>query len=203
MYTQFETIITILKWLGAIPALGTFAFMIYNMLRAQLLPASYYQGEARRVLRLPYLVVVTLLFTLICYLIWQPLPIRLSRLQVLILSMIGEMIMLSSLSLYLWGMRTLGGSFNVASGFGVRLQQSHQLITNGPYAYVRHPMYLGVILVGWGGLFLYRTWTMLLFAIIMFGLIYRARREEEALETVFGDEWRIYKASVPGWIPEL
>jgi protein-S-isoprenylcysteine O-methyltransferase Ste14 len=64
-------------------------------------------------------------------------------------------------------------------------------------------MYLAVILAGWGGLLLYRTWTMLLFAVIMLGLVYRARKEEQALAETFGVEWKVYTHHVPGWIPHF
>jgi protein-S-isoprenylcysteine O-methyltransferase Ste14 len=101
------------------------------------------------------------------------------------------------LGLYLWGLNTLGENFNVSSGFGIRLQQAHRLVTKGPFAYVRHPMYLGVMLAAWGGSFLYRTWTMLIFAVMMFGLIVRARREEEVLQ-VFGSSMNCKGAFLAG-----
>jgi protein-S-isoprenylcysteine O-methyltransferase Ste14 len=119
------------------------------------------------------------------------------------LALAGVIIFLTGLVLYLWGLRTLGGNFNVASGFGVRLEQAHQLVTNGPYSYVRHPMYLAIILAFWGGLLLYRTWTMLVFAVIMLGLIYRAHSEEIAMAQAFGEAWDVYKRRVRGWIPHI
>ena len=62
-------------------------------------------------------------------------------------------------------------------------------------------MYLAVITAGIGGLLLYRTWAMLLFAVAMFGLIVRARREEEALSAEFGAIWEAYGRRVPAWLP--
>lgn len=44
---------------------------------------------------------------------------------------------------------------------------------------------------------------MLFFAVNMFGLIVRARREEHALAQEFGPVWEEYKRQVPGWIPKL
>jgi protein-S-isoprenylcysteine O-methyltransferase Ste14 len=118
----------------------------------------------------------------------------------MVFELVGGVIFFASLILYVWGLRTLGSNFNASSGFGVRLHQEHQLITQGPYAYIRHPMYLAVILACWGGLLHYHTWTMLLFAVMMLGLLYRARKEEEALAQAFGPEWEVYKRHVPGWI---
>jgi protein-S-isoprenylcysteine O-methyltransferase Ste14 len=44
---------------------------------------------------------------------------------------------------------------------------------------------------------------MLFFAVIMLGLLYRGRKEEEALAQVFGEDWEAYKQRVPGWIPHF
>jgi len=201
MPTLIDTIEFYLSWLGAIAGLGTLAYAIYNMLRAQSRPTGQQTGAAQKVLRSRYLIIATLLFVLLAYILWKPLPFQLSWMVRFILLFLGAGIFFPSLGLYLWGLRTLGVNFNASSGFGVRLQQVHQLITRGPYAYIRHPMYMAVILAGWGGLLLYRTWTMLLFGVIMLGLIYRAHKEEEALTQAFGEEWEAYKQQVPGWIP--
>ncbi|MEW5814158.1 MAG: hypothetical protein AB1798_02020 [Spirochaetota bacterium] len=54
-----------------------------------------------------------------------------------------------------------------------------------------------------GGLFLYRTWTMAIYAFIMSGLPFRARREDQVLAKEFGQEWEPYIRRVPGWFPRL
>jgi protein-S-isoprenylcysteine O-methyltransferase Ste14 len=203
MPTLNDTLESNLRWLCALAGLATLAYSIYNMLLAQARPAGHHTGAAHQVLRTRYLLVATLLFLFIGCILWRPLPLQLPWLLLLLISLLGAVIFIASLVLYLWGLRTLGENFNASSGFGVRLQQAHQLVTYGPYAYVRHPMYLAVILVGWGGLLLYRTWTMLFFAILMLGLIYRARKEEQALAQVFGRQWEAYTHQVPGWIPRL
>jgi len=202
--TLFEKAIEIgLPWLGAVSGLGTLAYAITSMLLAQRRPTGQQTGAARKVLRTPYLVIATILFIALAYWLWKPLPLHLSGMVQIFLTLLGAIIMLPNLALYVWGLRTLGSNFNASSGFGVRLVQAHQLITYGPFAYLRHPMYLAVILACWGGLLLYRTWAMLLFAVMMFGLLYRGHREEEALAQAFESEWELYKQAVPGWFPRL
>ena len=191
------------RWLGAIAGLGTLGFAIWNMLIAQRRPTGHQTGVAHKVLRSRYLVVATLLFIILGWVLWKPIPIELPLLLRLLCLVLGSVILFSSLGVYIWGLRTLGESFNASTGFGVRLHQAHQLITTGPYVYVRHPMYAAVILAGWGGLLLFRTWMMLFFAVTMFGLLYRARGEEKALVQVFGGDWEDYKRRVPGWIPNF
>ena len=192
-----------MHWLGALAGLGTLAYAIVNMLRAQWRPTGQQTGAARKVLRTPYLVIATILFVALGYWLWKPLPLQLPRMIQLSLALLGSIIMLPCLALYIWGLRTLGSNFNASSGFGVRLVRAHQLITHGPFAYLRHPMYLAVILACWGGLMIYRTWTMLMMALIMFGLLYRGHSEEAALAQAFGPEWETYTHEVPGWLPRL
>ena len=162
------------------------------MLLAQGHPTGQRTGAAHKVLRTRYLIIATLLFIILGYVFWKPLPFQLPWLLGMVISILGAGIFFASLYVYIWGLRTLGINFNASSGFGVRLHQAHQLVTSGPYAYVRHPMYMAVILAGWGGLALYRTWTMLFFAVIMLGLLFRGRKEEEALAQAFGTQWEIY-----------
>jgi protein-S-isoprenylcysteine O-methyltransferase Ste14 len=192
-----------LRWLGALAGLGTLGYAIYRMLLAQRRPKGHHTGAAREVLRTRYLAVATLLFLAMGFLLWRPIPIQLPLGVQLLVSVVGAGSYFASLGLYLWGMRTLGENFNASSGFGVRLHQAHQLVTHGPYAFIRHPMYMGVILAFWGGLMLYRTWTMLICAIIMLGLIVRGRKEEEALAQVFGETWHNYSRLVPPWFPHI
>ena len=74
------------------------------------------------------------------------------------------------------------------------------LMTRGPYAYSRHPMYLTELAL-WVG------WAVLYGSIIVFaGLItlcvvvsILAPREERALEAKFGEAYRQYMARVPRW----
>jgi protein-S-isoprenylcysteine O-methyltransferase Ste14 len=203
MPAWIETLEVILQWLGAAAGLGTLSIALYNMLLAQTRPTGYTAGSAKQVLRIPYLITFTVLFIAFEYFLWQPLPIQMPWQVRLVSLLMSVAIYFASLALYLWGLRTLGLNFNASSGFGVRLHIDHQLVTQGPYIYIRHPMYLAIILVGWSGLLLYLTWAMLVFAVIMLGLIYRAYREEQALSQMFGKEWEDYKKRVPGWIPRL
>jgi protein-S-isoprenylcysteine O-methyltransferase Ste14 len=194
---------TFLKWLGACAGLGTLAYAIYNMLLAQTRASGMSSGSAKLMLRTPFLVIATVIFLVIGIILWEPLPLQPKWQLRLFALILGATIYFASLALYLWGLHSLGDNFNASSGFGIRLLQGHQLVIRGPYKYIRHPMYVAVILVGWGGLLLYLTWTMLGSAIMMFGLIYRAMREDQALAQEFGSDWEEYQNRVPGWIPRI
>jgi protein-S-isoprenylcysteine O-methyltransferase Ste14 len=115
--------------------------------------------------------------------------------------LIGLLLQVAGLGLYLWGARVLGEMYRAASAFGVRLHQRQRLITHGPFALVRHPLYLGLQLAALGGLCLHRTWAMAFVSVNFLGLVLRARREEQALAEAFGAEWEAYCRDVPAWLP--
>ena len=124
-------------------------------------------------------------------------PIRLVALTV------GGLLYWTGLALYLWGAKTLGGMYKPASGFGVQLNVDHRLVTHGPFAFVRHPLYLGLQVAAVGGLLVYRMWTLVFVTANFLGLFFRARREEQALAAEFGERWERYCREVPAWIPRL
>ena len=76
------------------------------------------------------------------------------------------------------------------------------VVDTGVYAHVRHPMYLGSILLYVG--FWVCTLSLLslipLFAVII-GYNYLASDEERILIEAFGDDYLEYKKRVPKWIP--
>jgi protein-S-isoprenylcysteine O-methyltransferase Ste14 len=190
-----------LRWLGALAGLGTLALALLAMVRSVRRPAGREESGARLALRLPILLAATLAFFAVGAWSWRSLPWQPEAAWRLVLVILGSLLLFSGCLLYLWGLRTLGRMFAPSSGFGVRLHLGHQLVVAGPYAIVRHPMYLAVVMAGWGSLLLYRTWATLGFAVMMLGLVVRARREERVLQDEFGNRWREYAARVPAWLP--
>ncbi|HLA08423.1 MAG TPA: isoprenylcysteine carboxylmethyltransferase family protein [Anaerolineales bacterium] len=136
------------------------------------------------------------------FLFWIPLPLSLSDAITATLRVIGLTIYLAGLFLTLWARWALGRMYGVSTGSSAPLQAGHQLIQRGPYAIIRHPMYLGYWLVMLGVLLTYRTWTSLaLLAMTVPSFRRRAGREESALAASFGKEWQAYATRVPMFIP--
>ncbi len=73
----------------------------------------------------------------------------------------------------------------------------------GPFAIVRHPMYLGLILAALGSVPMYFTWTTLFFALYAPVLLVRAQIEERVLAAEFREAWWAYCARVPMLIPKV
>ncbi|UCF59951.1 MAG: isoprenylcysteine carboxylmethyltransferase family protein [Anaerolineaceae bacterium] len=68
------------------------------------------------------------------------------------------------------------------------------LITSGPYKYVRHPVYLGMVITVLGlSLGMKSLWGLICSILFFVPLgVYRAKLEEKAMAEAFGDEWNDY-----------
>jgi protein-S-isoprenylcysteine O-methyltransferase Ste14 len=83
-------------------------------------------------------------------------------------------------------------------------QQRHTLATTGPYARVRHPQYVGFVLVMLGFLVQWPTLlTLAMFPILTVMYVRLARAEEREALATFGDAYRAYIAEVPAFVPRL
>ena len=82
---------------------------------------------------------------------------------------------------------------------GMRIDEPDRLLTQGPYALSRNPMYAGWLGIASGlGLVLNSAWLLLTTA-LAFLYLHRVEipKEEAALATSFGDRYRQYRARVP------
>ena len=83
-------------------------------------------------------------------------------------------------------------------------QVAHRLAVSGPYARVRHPQYIGFVLIMLGFLVQWPTLvTLAMFPILVFMYGRLAKREEREMLIQFGDEYRRYTVMVPGFFPRL
>lgn len=194
---------TWVRRLGMLGGLVAILIPLLGFSRADRQRKGARQGRGIRLLNWPTTFGAFILYLVGGFLLWRPLPIRLSPTRRWGLLLLGMLLYFPGIGLYLWGYKTLGRLFSPSSSFGVRLYRDHTLITAGPYRFVRHPMYLGVILAAAGALILYRTWTAVFYALSALAVIARARKEEEILAQTFGQEWENYQTQVPGWLPRF
>jgi protein-S-isoprenylcysteine O-methyltransferase Ste14 len=83
-----------------------------------------------------------------------------------------------------------------------RLDAGHALCVDGPYRFVRHPIYLAMDLWAVGSALTCPTAATIAGAAVIFvGSDLRARAEEGFLVAVFGDEYRAYAARVRRLLP--
>ncbi len=83
-------------------------------------------------------------------------------------------------------------------------QQTRQLATTGPYAHIRHPQYVGFILIMLGFLLQWPTLvTLVMFPILVWMYVRLARREEREVRAELGDVYGRYAAATPAFFPRL
>ncbi len=107
------------------------------------------------------------------------------------------------------------GLLPIVAGEGMRLWATGYLHKNdaltvaGPYAFVRHPLYLGTLLIATGfALMAWGVWPSALYAVFLvvyFGyyLPYKNRIEGARLEQAYGDAFRRYAVAVPALLPRF
>ncbi len=99
----------------------------------------------------------------------------------------------------------IGGGFILISAAWKVLyeaQRTGRLATSGPYASVRHPQYVGFILVLLGFLFQWPTLlTLTMFPVLVWMYARLARAEERETRRHFGEQYERYASQVPGFIP--
>jgi protein-S-isoprenylcysteine O-methyltransferase Ste14 len=86
-----------------------------------------------------------------------------------------------------------------------RTRSDHQLVRTGPYARVRHPIYLGMLLFLLALAVALGHWLQLIVAVPVFlaGTSIRTRTEDGLLEDSFGEQFRAYRKATPALIPKL
>ncbi len=83
--------------------------------------------------------------------------------------------------------------------------RENRLITGGMYRYCRNPLYSAILLIILPGLALVmNSWIILTVPFVGYLLMKRhIREEEEMLERIFGDEFRVYRDRTPLFVPNL
>lgn len=121
-------------------------------------------------------------------------PTASSFLWGILVMIIGEMVRF-------WGVAYAGGATRT------RNVGASTLVTNGPFAHVRNPLYIGNLCIYTGAAIISNTWLpWLIFIIwIFFGVQYHliVKLEEEKLQELFGNTYLQYKSKVPRFFPRL
>jgi protein-S-isoprenylcysteine O-methyltransferase Ste14 len=117
-----------------------------------------------------------------------------------VLRWFGLLLSTLGLGLVFWSGLALGRFYSQE----VTLQESHRLITHGPYRLIRHPRYLGIFIMGIGQSLLFRSWIGIgLTALAMAVVLFRIHDEEALMRREFGAEWEAYCRNSKKMIPYL
>jgi protein-S-isoprenylcysteine O-methyltransferase Ste14 len=117
------------------------------------------------------------------------------------LFVVGLVLMCAGIALRQWAVATLGRFFTIE----VRVQPGQTVVEGGPYRWVRHPSYTGLILTFLGlGLALGNWASLAVLAVLpTAGLVYRIHFEERALLDQLGEPYRSFAASRPRLFPGI
>ncbi|MBE0680584.1 MAG: isoprenylcysteine carboxylmethyltransferase family protein [Anaerolineales bacterium] len=194
----------IIRWLGGLTAFSTLVILFYGIWRGSQQKAGRVTGGADRFLRSSlFYFLASIFFFGLAYVAWIPLPWKISPQARVWMLTFGSLLYFPGMAFLLWARLTLGKYYFVSTAVGAQLFADHQLVTTGPYAIMRHPMYVGLTFAAWGALLIYFTWTTVYFAAFAPMLAVRAFREEQVLAAEFGEQWQDYCRQVPAFIPRL
>jgi protein-S-isoprenylcysteine O-methyltransferase Ste14 len=104
-----------------------------------------------------------------------------------------------SIWLTISAVRVLGKQWS----FQARLVEGHRLVTDGPYALVRHPIYTGMLGMLLATALAFAHFVVLVPALILYGAgtVVRVRSEEKLLREAFGQAFEEYASRVPAVLP--
>lgn len=112
----------------------------------------------------------------------------------------GAVLVAAGLGFAVWARVHLG---RLWSG-SVTLKAGHAIIKSGPYGWVRHPIYTGILLAATGTALARGTPGVLAgLGLLTGGILLKIRQEEQLLRAHFGDAYRVYQREVPALVPRL
>lgn len=175
------------------------AFLVYWRIKAAGTKSNQRrEADASGILRaLAFLVVIVLLST-------TRIPLRWLYRQLWASSLwsfwIGAAVTVGGLLFAVWARHHLASNWSSA----VTIKQNHELITTGPYAVVRHPIYTG-ILTGFLGtaIALSQVRGVIGFVLIFVVLWSKLRKEEEWMRSTFGESYDGYAHRTAALVPYL
>jgi protein-S-isoprenylcysteine O-methyltransferase Ste14 len=97
----------------------------------------------------------------------------------------------------IWARVYLGRNWGVP----MSLRQGHELVTSGPYRFVRHPIYTGILLAAIGSALAGELWWLVLLPIFLAYFLYSAFTEEKMMAEQFPSEYPEYKKRTKMLIP--
>jgi protein-S-isoprenylcysteine O-methyltransferase Ste14 len=113
---------------------------------------------------------------------------------------IGAVVCVLGLSVAIWSRQTLAGNWSAT----VTFKQGHELVQAGPYRFVRHPIYTGILLMILGSVIAVgRLHSWLGFLIVCAGFWIKLKQEESLMLRHFPDEYPAYRARVKSLVPFL
>jgi protein-S-isoprenylcysteine O-methyltransferase Ste14 len=116
-----------------------------------------------------------------------------------VVGVIGIVVCLAGMVVFVSARQHLGRNWSQT----VSAKEEHELVTSGPYRYVRHPMYTGGLIACLGSAIV--AGGAFVFLLVLLGAVFlwRVGAEDELMERQFPNEYRDYKKRTKALIPFL
>jgi protein-S-isoprenylcysteine O-methyltransferase Ste14 len=113
----------------------------------------------------------------------------------------GLIVMWLGLAIRVWAVAALGTAFRTT----VEVDPDQRIVSSGPYRWVRHPSYTGLLLIMAGLGLAAGNWLALAgcVALPLAALLHRIRVEEAELTRVLGQPYRVYQRQTKRLVPGL
>jgi len=147
----------------------------------------------RMTFALPLLVVLLLNIFSPSLLVWSKFELP------LFIQIIGALMAVICVPWILWVFRSIGKNISET----VLIKQDHELITSGPYRWVRHPLYSGTLLLLFSISLVFEDWIIFgysLIGLIAFRLLVIPAEEQKLLDA-FGEEYECYQSRTRAMMP--
>lgn len=140
------------------------------------------------------------MFLIAAYIVWGGRPIGWASLDIPgLLRWTGVIVGVCGLALFFWTHKVLGRNFSHTT----RIQDEQELIIDGPYHYVQHPMYTAFLLFAVSFFLITANWLIgicWLFGVFLLVFV-RLQREEDGLRERFGEAYENYSQTTARVIP--
>jgi protein-S-isoprenylcysteine O-methyltransferase Ste14 len=100
----------------------------------------------------------------------------------------GVALCAAGIAIAIWARLCIGQNW----GMPMSLREGHELVTTGPYAFVRHPIYTGILLALAGTVLTVGHWSIALFPLYLAYFIYAATMEERTMKEQFPAQYPVY-----------
>lgn len=107
-------------------------------------------------------------------------------------------VLVGGFALFWYSHYTIGHYWSIRIG----IKQEHRLVTQGPYAWIRHPLYTALFLGYLGTLLALQSWALVAwFPVFIASYVVFAKEEESVMERGFGSTYRTYRRETGMFVP--
>ncbi|HVU38713.1 MAG TPA: isoprenylcysteine carboxylmethyltransferase family protein [Opitutales bacterium] len=118
-----------------------------------------------------------------------------------VVQILGVLACAAGVAIAIWARYILGRNWSAVP----TIKEGHELITSGPYQWVRHPIYTGILLALFGTMVLGggRVWQICAYGFMAIGLHFKSRVEEGFMMQTFPDSYPAYRQRTKAIIPYI